>query len=156
MAVTAKDLREYLRLPPECITVVGDATVNRSAFVAKAETGGVYVFIKTGGVWLLDGATVSLAEYGITPGAGETEISVDYLTYPVDIYLNAAKSKATAAGIPVFSKNAQYDLFIIALASMYYDNRSFTFEDPRNEQAAKNIINSFVLELRYAKEDDDT
>lgn len=83
----------------------------------------------------------------------------EYLRLPPDDtedltgYLSAAQSKARAAGIPVFNNNAQYDLFIKALAGMYYDNRGMALDDPRNEQVAQNMINSFVLELRYAKED---
>ena len=99
MAVTSEDLKEYLRLPHNNITVVGEATV--------------------------------------------------------DNYLAAAKSKAKAAGIPVFENNAQYDLFILALAAMYYDNRGMAFDgQDKGEQAARNIINSFVNELRYAEEDE--
>jgi len=97
MAVTAIDLIEYLRLPPDCITVVGEANV--------------------------------------------------------DTYLNAAKSKARAAGIPAFESNAQYDLFILALAAMYYDNRGMTFQDPADAANAQRMIDSFVLELRYGDED---
>ena len=44
----------------------------------------------------------------------------------------------------------------MALAAMYYDNRGMAFEGQRpdySEPAARNIINSFVNELRYAKED---
>lgn len=153
MAVSANDLKEYLRLPPDCLTVVGEATVDRSAFIEAVNSSGVYTFIKQDGGWTLNGSAVLLATYGITPGAEETEISVDYLTYTVDPYLNAAKSKARAAGVPVFENNAQYDLFILALAAMYYDNRGMTFDNTQNEQAAQNMINSFVLELRYAQED---
>lgn len=153
MAVTEKDLREYLRLPPDSIEVIGEASINRTVFTSKVEEGGVYTFTKTDNGWLLNGATVLLSEYGITPVEGETKISVDYLTYKVEKYLSAAKSKARAAGVPAFKTNAQYDMFIIALASMYYDNRGMVFDDPRNEQAARNMINSFALELRYAEED---
>ncbi len=153
MAVTAKDLKEYLNLPPDCITVVGEATVNRTAFIAKVTEGGTYAFTKVDDGWTLNGSAVTLSEYGITADEEETEITVDYLTINVEPYLNAAKSKAKAAGIPVFGNNAQYDLFIMALAAMYYDNRGMVFDDPQNEQAARNMVNSFVLELRYAEED---
>lgn len=153
MAVTAKDLKEYLRLPPDSITVIGDATVNRAAFIEKVGEGGLYEFTKGDSGWTLNGSAVTLSEYGITADEAETEITVDYLTYQVDSYLNAAKSKARAAGIPAFESNAQYDMFILALAAMYYDNRGMAFDDPQNEQAARNMVNSFVLELRYAEED---
>lgn len=157
MAVTSEDLKEYLRLPPDCVTVVGEATVDRAAFIAAVKKSGLYVFTKNGTGWLLDGAPVLLNTYGITPGESETEISVDCFTENVEKYLNAAKSKAKVAGIPVFENNAQYDLFITALAAMYYDNRGMSFEGQRSdysEPAARNIINSFVNELRYAKEDE--
>lgn len=95
MAVTAKDLKEYLNLPPDIFT----------------------------------------------------------LTINVEPYLNAAKSKARAAGIPAFESNAQYDLFIMALAGMYYDNRGMAFQDPADAANAQRMIDSFVLELRYGDED---
>ena len=67
-------------------------------------------------------------------------------------YLDAARSKARAAGIPDYEHNAQYDLFILALAAMYYDNRGMgtPLADPVK---AQNMINAFVLELRHAGED---
>lgn len=78
-------------------------------------------------------------------------------TEDLSVYLAAAQSKARAAGIPAFKNNAQYDLFILALASMYYDNRGMAFSGSYQataEENAQKLINSFVLELRYAKEDD--
>ena len=83
----------------------------------------------------------------------------EYLRLPPDTteelsrYLAAAKSKARAAGIADYSNNAQYDLFLLALASMYYEFRAMSFEGTNQvstEQAAWNLINSFVLELRYS------
>jgi len=153
MAVTAKDLKEYLNLPPDCITVVGEATVNRTAFIEKVGEGGLYEFTKVDDGWTLNGSAVTLSEYGITADEEETEITVDYLTINVDTYLNAAKSKARAAGIPAFESNAQYDLFIMALAAMLYDNRGMTFQDPADAANAQRMIDSFVLELRYGDED---
>jgi hypothetical protein len=81
-----------------------------------------------------------------------------YLRLPPDAedvsgFLAAAQSKARTAGIPVFAHNAQYDLFIKALAAMYYDNRGLGFADPSAEASAQRIINAFVLELRHAEED---
>ena len=155
MAVTSEDLNEYLRLPQDNITVVGEATIDRAAFIAAVKKSGLYLFTKVETEWLLNGAPVSLTNYGITPGEDETEITVDCFTINVDNYLAAAKSKAKVAGIPVFENNAQYDLFITALAAMYYENRAMAFDgQEQGEQAAKNIINSFVNELRYAKEDE--
>lgn len=155
MAVTSEDLKEYLRLPHDNITVVGEATIDRAAFTAAVKKSGLYLFTKVETGWLLNGAPVTLTNYGITPGEDETEISVDCFTINVDNYLAAAKSKAISAGVPVFENNAQYDLFIMALAAMYYDNRGMAFEgQDKGEQAARNIINSFVNELRYAKEDE--
>ena len=67
-------------------------------------------------------------------------------------YLDAARSKARAAGIPDYEHNAQYDLFILALAAMYYDNRGMgtPLADPAK---AQRMIDAFVLELRHAGED---
>ena len=153
MAVTVNELKEYLKLPPDWITVVGKANIDHAAFIAATKISGIYTFKKLGDDWTLNGSAVSLAAYGITPDEEETEISIDYLTYQVDIYLNAAKSKAKAAGVPAFNNNAQYDLFIMALAAMYYDNRGMTFQNPADAANAQRLIDSFVLELRYAEED---
>lgn len=153
MAVTAKKLKEYLRLPPDCITVVGEATVNRTAFIEKVGEGGLYEFTKVDNDWTLNGSVVSLSDYGIMADEEETEITVDYLTESVDAYLQAAKSKAKAAGIREYANNAQYDLFIMALAAMYYDNRGMTFQNPADAANAQRMIDSFVLELRYGDED---
>ena len=70
------------------------------------------------------------------------------------LYLNAAKDKATAAGVPELKDNAQYDLFLYALAAMYYSNRGMGFSGSYQQAAEENarrMINSFVLELRYSK-----
>jgi hypothetical protein len=153
MAVTASQLREYLRLPPDTITVTGDATIDRAAFIAAVTEGGTYVFTKGDSGWTLNGTAATLSEYGIIADVTETEITVEYTTIPVDVYINAAKSKARVAGIPAFTSNAQYDLFIMALAAMYYDNRGMTFRNPADAANAERMINSFVLELRYGDED---
>jgi len=85
-----------------------------------------------------------------------------YLHLPTDNtesltpYLAAAKSMARDAGVPVFSNNAQYDLFIYSLAAMFYDNRGMAFSGSYQATAEKNaraMINSFVLQLRDASED---
>lgn len=68
-------------------------------------------------------------------------------------YLAAAQSKARSAGIPSFQHNAQYDLFILALAGMYYDNRGMQFETGIGAEVAQKMVDAFVLELRYAEED---
>lgn len=73
------------------------------------------------------------------------------------IYLNAALSKAKDAGIPSFKRNAQYDIFILSLAAMYYENRGMAFSGSYQataESNARSMINSFVLQLRGATEDD--
>lgn len=88
----------------------------------------------------------------------------NYLILPPDNnenlepYLAAARSKARAAGVPNYQNNAQYDLFICALAAMYYENRSMTFSGSNQAAAEENatrMINSFVLGLRYAGEDEE-
>lgn len=71
-------------------------------------------------------------------------------------FLAAAKSKARTAGIKDFKHNAQYDEFILALAGMLYDNRGMAFSGSYQATAEANaraLINSYVLELRYATED---
>lgn len=153
MAVTAKDLKEYLNLPPDIFTLTGSGSIVKDTFAAAVEQSGTYVFTKVDDDWTLNGSVVTLSEYGITADAEETEISVDYLTINVDTYLNAAKSKARAAGIPAFENNAHYDMFIMALAAMYYDNRGMAFQDPADAANAQRMIDSFVLELRYGDED---
>ena len=87
----------------------------------------------------------------------------EYLNPPPDItesslamWINAAKSEARSAGVPDFQHNAQYDLFILALAAWYYDNRglqvSGTYQATARETMQK-IKDAFVLQLRYATED---
>jgi len=87
----------------------------------------------------------------------------EYLGMPPDapdavaqMCLDAAKSKARAAGIPDYQNNAQYDLFLCSMASCWYDNRGMVFAGNTNVSAQENaqkMINAFVLELRYAGED---
>lgn len=88
---------------------------------------------------------------------------VAYLNLPPDaaadltVYLNAARSKARAAGVPSFQHNAEYDMFMLALAGMYYDNRGLSVSGSYQataEENARRMINSFVLELRHASEDE--
>lgn len=153
MAVTAKKLKEYLRLPPDTFLLKGDANVDFDTFVEAVEESGTYTFIKGDGGWALNGSAVTLSEYGIEASEEETEIVIKYDNEEVDIYLQAAKSKARTAGIRDFQNNAQYDMFVLALAGLYYDNRGIGFADPSVEAAAKRMVDAFVLELRYAKED---
>lgn len=70
-------------------------------------------------------------------------------------YIAAAKAKAKTAGIPDFQNNAQYDLLILDLAAMYHDNRGMSFSGTYQATAeanARKLINSHVLELRYAED----
>lgn len=79
-------------------------------------------------------------------------------TENLEIFLNAARAKARSAGIPDFSHNAQYDMFILNLAAMEYENRGLAFSGSYQataEENARKLINSFVLELRYATEDEE-
>lgn len=156
MAVTAKKLKEYLRLPPDDYTLTGEAGIDIDTFAAAVKDSGTYTFTKVEDGWTLNGSAVTLSEYGITADVAETEITVEYSTENVNVYLQAAKSKARAAGIRGYTNNAQYDLFITALAAMYYDNRGMTFQDPADAANAQRMIDSFVLELRYAEDGDDT
>jgi hypothetical protein len=91
-----------------------------------------------------------------------TEKLREYLRLPPDSaedleqFIKQAKSKARTAGIKDFQHNAQYDGFILELAAMMYDNRGMTFSGSYQATAegnARNLINSYVLELRYASED---
>ena len=153
MAATAKKLKEYLNLPPDTYTLTGDASIDLDAFAATVTESGTYAFIKGESGWTLNGSAVTLSEYGITADDEETEITVEYSAIDVDIYLQAAKSKAKQAGIPAFTNNAQYDMFILALAAMYYDNRGMVFQNPADAANAQRMVDSFVLDRRYAEED---
>lgn len=97
--------------------------------------------------------------------AANVEQLREYLRLPPDStenltgYLAAAKSKARAAGIPEYAANAQYDMFIYALATYYYENRGMAFTGSYQataEENARKLINSFVLELRYSDEDSES
>lgn len=83
--------------------------------------------------------------------------SPDITEDQLSLWLNAAKSEARTAGIPDFENNAQYDLFIYALAAWYYDNRglqvSGSYQATARETMQK-IKDAFVLQLRHAEEDD--
>jgi len=73
----------------------------------------------------------------------------------LDGYINAAKAKAAAAGVPEFRNNALYDHFIHELAAHYYENRGLSYSGSYKaaaEATAKNLVNSYVLELRYAED----
>jgi hypothetical protein len=153
MAVTEKVLKEYLNLPPDTYTLTGDATVDIDAFAATVTESGTYTFTKDESGWALNGSAATLSEYGITADVTETEITVVFETINVEVYLKAAQSKARTAGMPVLTSNAQYDLFILALAAMYYDNRGMVFQNPADAANAQRMIDSFVLELRYGDED---
>ena len=89
----------------------------------------------------------------------------EYLVNPPDsneglqLFLDAARAKAKVAGIPDFQNNPRYDLFIYALAAMDHDNRGMAFSGSYQataEENARKLINSFVLELRYAEDGDGT
>lgn len=83
----------------------------------------------------------------------------EYLEFPpvpdskLSLYLAAAKSKARGAGIPDFKHNANYDLFILALAGLRYDNKSLSFVGGSTGAAEKALIDTYTLELRHATED---
>lgn len=72
----------------------------------------------------------------------------------VSIYLRAARVSAHTAGIPDFPDNPLYDLFLLELASMYYENRAMGFSGTYQATAQTNaqaMIDAFVLQLRYAE-----
>lgn len=71
----------------------------------------------------------------------------------LELCLKAAKSKALVAGIKDFKNNAQYDYFIYSLAGHLYDNRNLeTSSYNKNDALTQRMINSFILELRYAED----
>ena len=85
----------------------------------------------------------------------------EYLRLPPDstenlsLFLEAAKAKSRAAGVKEFQNNKHYDLLIVSLAAMYYENRGFAFSGSYQataEENARRMINAFVLELRYAED----
>lgn len=87
----------------------------------------------------------------------------EYLGNPPDssedisMYINAAKAKATAAGVPEFKNNAHYDMFIHELAAHFYENRGLSVSGSYQataEETTRRITNAYVLELRYAKDGD--
>lgn len=74
----------------------------------------------------------------------------------LESWLASAKSEARTAGVPDFKNNAQYDLFIMSLAAWYYDNRGLQVSGTYQATALetkKRMVDSFVLQLRYATED---
>ena len=77
----------------------------------------------------------------------------------LELWLAAAKSEARAAGVPEYKSNAQYDLFIYALGTWYYDNRGMQVSGTYQATALgtmQKIKDSFVLQLRHAGEDPTT
>ena len=85
----------------------------------------------------------------------------EYMRNPPDcsedlsMYINAAKARAKAAGVPEFKNNALYDMFIHELATHFYENRGLSVSGTYQataEQTARNITNSYVLQLRYAED----
>lgn len=89
----------------------------------------------------------------------QTELA-GYLRLPpdstenLDLFLDAARAKARAAGIPEFENNAQYDLLLLSLAGFYYENRSLGFSGVSQvaEVSMRRLLNSFVLELRHSED----
>ena len=76
----------------------------------------------------------------------------------LELWLKAAQSEARSAGVPAYKHNAQYDLFIYALGTWYYDNRGMQVSGTYQATALetkKKITDSFVLQLRFAGEDPD-
>lgn len=78
-------------------------------------------------------------------------------TESLEMYIDAAKAKAAAAGVPDFQNNALYDLFIHELAANYYENRGLAYSGSYQATAeanARRLVNAFVLELRHAVDGD--
>lgn len=78
-----------------------------------------------------------------------------YLRLPSDstedltVFLSAAKASAAAAGIPDYSDNALYDIFLYGLASIFYDYREMDASPD-----VMRFINAFALQLRCKEEEE--
>ena len=72
-----------------------------------------------------------------------------YLRLPSDstedltVFLSAAKASAAAAGVPDYSDNALYDIFLYGLASIFYDHREMDASPD-----GMRFINAVALQLR--------
>ncbi len=86
----------------------------------------------------------------------------EYMGLPPDapdsvavLYLNAAKESLLNADVEEMQNNALYDLAVYSIAGFHYDNRGLTVSGTYKVgavEAAQNMINSFVLQLRGAKD----
>ena len=77
--------------------------------------------------------------------------------YTLEMFLQSAISTARSEGIPDFKNNADYDLYIYALATLRYDNRGLQFGGSyvaAQGENARDMKNAFVLRLRHAQEDE--
>lgn len=72
-------------------------------------------------------------------------------TTMADLAFEAALVDIKGAGVHEFRNNALYDIFVYALAGYYYDNRSLNPIGTKTEES-QNMINSFVLKLRFAED----
>lgn len=142
MAITVPELTGYLGMPPDPPEWQDDTAYDMGGVVSH-----------NGRIWQ-SAADDNTSEPGAVNSSwvnhGQTARA------EAESYLQAAISKARSAGVPVFAHNAQYDIFIKALASMYYDNKGMAFSGSYQataESTAKKLIDGFVLELRHATED---
>lgn len=77
----------------------------------------------------------------------------DSLNQELTAYLNAAVAFCANAGVPWRDADPLYDLLILKLAAQEYDNRGLGFagSDTRSsEETRQRMLNSFMLNLRYA------
>ncbi len=91
------------------------------------------------------------SEYlGLPPDASDTI---------ADLCLAAAKDTLNEAGRPEMFNYAKYDLAVYSIAGFFYDNRGLTASGAYKAgviSAAQGMINSFVLQLRGAKDGETT
>ena len=131
MAVTVENLRRYLRLPPPPAAPAAAGTAD------TAET-------------QQEGAAEAAAEEA---AAEETAVEPADSDPELEAYMNAAVAWCANAGVPYRANDPLYDLLIYKLAAQEYDVRALgnmSGEPDKAEEARQRMLNSFILNLRYA------
>lgn len=142
MAVTVQQLLSYLNMPPDPPAWEDDTAYDLGGVVTHEDH-----------IWRSE-ADENEHEPG-TVNSNWTNLG-ETAAVEAASYLASAISKARSSGVPNFSHNANYDMFIKNLAAMYRDNKGMAFSGSYQataEATAKKMINGFVLELRHATED---
>lgn len=128
MAVTVEKLRRYLRLPPPPAAPAAAGTADEDAAETQQE----------------GAAEAAAEETAAQPADSDPEL---------EAYMNAAVAWCANAGVPYRANDPLYDLLILKLAAQEYDNRAMgnmAGEPDKAEEARQRMLNSFVLNLRYA------